>query len=204
MASESTVEDVTKTVGSCVAHNKPGESDIQGDFVSQDNQFFVLHNSNGFEPGDVANFETVRDIIQLRPPGELPLKDRIHSVWLCTETPTAEGRILEIGDERLLELAHKIKILVVIMFTQYDRLVRTKKDELEEEEEDLDQSTLDTRSEDQAHRSFMACVESLHRTMDHLQIPMPHYVKGSGYEEEVSELVKVTRDIVREQIKGDA
>ncbi|PPQ80109.1 hypothetical protein CVT25_001477 [Psilocybe cyanescens] len=233
MASESTIDDIIKTVErsisypiSCVcqsgvgksslincifgiteahvAHNKPGESDIEQEFTSQENKFFVLHDSKGFEPGDVANFKTVHDFIERRSRWELPLKDRIHGVWLCTETPTAGGRIFEAGDERLLKLAHKNQIPIVIVFTQYDRLVRTKRDELEEEEEDLDQSTLDTRSKDEAQRSFEVCVESLHRTMDRLKIPMPHHVKVSGYQEDVSELVTVTRDIVKEQIKGDA
>jgi len=43
--------------------------------------------------------------------------------------------------------------------------------------------------------------------MDHLKIPMPHYVKVSvrpGYQEDVSALVEVTRDIVKERLKGDA
>ncbi|KAF8960038.1 hypothetical protein BDZ97DRAFT_1357110 [Flammula alnicola] len=43
--------------------------------------------------------------------------------------------------------------------------------------------------------------------MDHLKIPMPPYVKVSirpGYQEDVSALVEVTRDIVKERLKGDA
>ncbi len=30
-------------------------------------------------------------------------------IRLCTETPTAGGRIFEKGDENLLELAHKVQ-----------------------------------------------------------------------------------------------
>ncbi|KDR68939.1 hypothetical protein GALMADRAFT_28592, partial [Galerina marginata CBS 339.88] len=69
-------------------------------------------------------FETVREFIQQRSQQELLLKDRIHGLWLCTETPTAGGRVFEVGDEMLLELAHKTEIPVVVVFTQYDRLVR--------------------------------------------------------------------------------
>ena len=110
------------------------------------------------------------------------------------------------------------------MFTQYDRLVRTKKAELEEEHHDnMDSMTLDKKSKVEAEQAFDKCVQSLQRTMERLHIPMPDYVKVSGmfvslynlsgldrslvrpgYKEDVSALVEVTRDIVKERLKGDA
>jgi predicted GTPase len=107
MASESTIDDIIKTVerfrilsvgrsgvgksslincvfgitGAHVSHFKPGEADIQQEFVSQDNPFFVLHDSKGFEPGDVTTFETVREFIEQRSQQGLALKDRIHGLW---------------------------------------------------------------------------------------------------------------------------
>ncbi|KAF8260580.1 hypothetical protein EI94DRAFT_1480278, partial [Lactarius quietus] len=76
---------------------------------------------------------------------------------LCTETPTAGGRVFETGDEKLLQFAHKYQgvfstshlitlqstcdcrsVPIVIVFTQYDRLVRTKGAELREEFPDMD------------------------------------------------------------------
>ncbi|KAF5346881.1 hypothetical protein D9756_010595 [Leucocoprinus leucothites] len=233
MESESTIDDIIKTVkrfrilsvgrsgvgksslinrvfgitNARVAHFKPGESDIEQEHISQDNPYFVLHDSKGFEPGDLTNFETVREFIEQRSNQGLPLKDRIHGLWLCTETPTAGGRVFEVGDDKLLELAQKTGIPVVIVFTQYDRLVRTKKAELEEEHPNMDPATLDERSEDQARQAFKICVQSLQDTMKRLNILVPHYVKVSvrpGYKEDVSALVEVTRDIVKERLKGDA
>ena len=92
--------------------------------MSPKNRFFVLHDSKGFEPGDLSNFETVREFIEQRLQPQLPMKERIHGLWyvnfssyppifffsvirLCTETPAAGGRIFETGDEQLLEFAHK-------------------------------------------------------------------------------------------------
>ncbi len=113
----------------------------------------------------------------------------------------------------------------MVVFTQYDRLVRTKKAELKREHEDMDPTTVDDRSKDEAQRTFEICTQSLQRAMDHLEISMPHYVKASGifvplyylsslhyshslvrpgYQEDVSALVEVTRDIVKERLKGDA
>jgi len=43
--------------------------------------FFVLHDSKGFEPGDVTNVETVRQFIQQRSLQELPLRERLHGLW---------------------------------------------------------------------------------------------------------------------------
>ncbi|KAF5348759.1 hypothetical protein D9756_009852 [Leucocoprinus leucothites] len=72
----------------------------------------------------------------------------------------------------------------------------------------MDPATLDERGKDEARKAFKICVQSLQHTMRRLNIPMPHYVKVSvrpGYsKEDVSALVEVTRDIVKERLKGDA
>ncbi|KAF5346271.1 hypothetical protein D9756_011263 [Leucocoprinus leucothites] len=190
-----------------VSHLKPGELDIEQEFISGGTPFFVLHKYTGFEPGEITNFEIVREFIEQGSKQGLPLKDRIHCLWLCTKTPTASGRVFEIGDEKLLEFAYKIQIPVVIVFTQYDRLVRIKTAELKEEHPNMDPATLDERSKDEARNVFEICVQSLQHTMNHLNIPMPDYVKVSvrpGYKEDVSALVEVTGDIFKERLNGDA
>ncbi|KAF8258009.1 hypothetical protein EI94DRAFT_1670174, partial [Lactarius quietus] len=66
-------------------------------------------------------FETVCDFVEKRLQKPL-LKDRLHGVWLCVETPTAGGRVFETGDEKLLEFVHEKGVPLVLVFTQYDRL----------------------------------------------------------------------------------
>ncbi|KAH9165399.1 hypothetical protein EDB89DRAFT_2233439 [Lactarius sanguifluus] len=174
-----------------VAHYKPGESDIRQEFVSPENQYFVLHDSKGFEPGDLSNYETVRTFIEQGSQQHLPMKDRIHGLWLCVETPTAGGRVFERGEEYLLKFAHDIQIPVVLVFTQYDRLVRSKKAELQEEHENLDENSL-------RNETYI---------LGRLNIPMPHCARVSvrkGYQESVSTLVESTRDVVRDRLGGDA
>ncbi|KAH9032021.1 hypothetical protein EDB85DRAFT_2114962 [Lactarius pseudohatsudake] len=190
-----------------VAHYKPGESDIRQEFVSPENQFFVLHDSKGFEPGDLSNYETVRTFIEQGSQQHLPMKDRIHGLWLCVETPTAGGRVFERGEEYLLKFAHDIQIPVVLVFTQYDRLVRSKKAELQEEHENLDENSLRDQSEKRATIAFNECLQSLQRILGRLNIPMPHCARVSvrkGYQESVSTLVESTRDVVRDRLGGDA
>ncbi|KAF8260581.1 hypothetical protein EI94DRAFT_1610268, partial [Lactarius quietus] len=47
-----------------VQNHRPGEADIQREFVSPQNPYFVLHDCEGFEPGDLSNFETVSKFVQ--------------------------------------------------------------------------------------------------------------------------------------------
>ena len=58
-----------------------GEADIENEFTSTENQFFVLHDSKGFEAGDTENFEVVSKFVRQRRNKSLPLKDRLHAVW---------------------------------------------------------------------------------------------------------------------------
>jgi hypothetical protein len=109
--------------------------------VSPQNQYFVLHDSQGFEPGDLSNFETVSKFVQERSGPELPLCERIHGLWcvkvllsstdvlftvirLCTETPTAGGRVFETGDEKLLQFAHKYQGTFLTSSSYYSSIDR--------------------------------------------------------------------------------
>jgi hypothetical protein len=40
----------------------------------------VLHDSQGFEPSEIANLEKVKNFIKSRGP-EVDLKDRVHAIW---------------------------------------------------------------------------------------------------------------------------
>ncbi|KAH9062165.1 hypothetical protein EDB87DRAFT_1682171 [Lactarius vividus] len=186
---------------------KPGKADIQQEFVSAENPFFVLHDSKGFEPGDLVNFETVCEFIQQRSRRDLPLSERIHGLWLCTETPTAGGRVFERGDEELLLFAHKNQLPIVVVFTQYDRLVRTKEDELREDHPHMDPTHRRNQSVVEAQKAFDVCLRLLELSMNRLGIPMPCHARVSvrpGHQEDVSSLAKVTQDIVKERVNGDA
>ena len=81
----------------------------------------MLHDSQGFEAGEVENFNTVKNFIDRR--RNMPeVKDRLHAVWyvscmmhakypfeapmsrLCLLIPRARGRLIESGDEEFLKL----------------------------------------------------------------------------------------------------
>lgn len=111
----------------------------------------------------------------------------------------------------------------MIVFTQYDKLVRSKEAELLEENPNLDPTRLHELSVEEAQKEFKFCVQSLQHTVDRLGIPMPPYARVSGtfaslyclvlidhslvrpgHPVDVADLVKVTRDVVKERVKGDA
>ena len=69
---------------------------------------------------------------------------------------------------------------VVVVFTQYDRLVRTKKMELEEDDDSLSADDLKRLSEEGAKEAFDTCIRSFEQTMHRLKLPMPPYLKVSG------------------------
>ena len=167
-------------------------------------------------------------------------------IRLCVETPTAGGRVFETGDEELLKFVQKISsafqisrfitlqprlqptsccqsVPIVIVFTQYDRLVRTKRAELKEDHQYMDDHTLDSRSVEEALKAFEKCLQSLRQTMGRLKIQMPPYARVSGtfvplhsvsdinrlsvrpgFQEDISEVVEVTRKTVKERLQGDA
>jgi len=84
-----------------VSDSKAGVSDINTEIISGDNEQFVLHDSQGSEPGEVKNFEILKNFIRSAMPD---VKDKIHAIWLCFGIPRAGGRILETGIEKLLKL----------------------------------------------------------------------------------------------------
>ena len=108
------------------------------------------------------------------------------------------------------------------MFTQYDRLPKTKSLQLRKTDPSLDPATLHQQSVEGAQEAFKGTLKSLQDTMDNLKIPMPTYARVSGiscaivlldidhflvfkgYEKDVSYLVRVTRDAAKEQVTGDA
>jgi GTP-binding protein EngB required for normal cell division len=66
---------------------------------------------------------------------------------------------------------------VVVVFTQYDRLVRTKQKELANK---VDASLLDQLGKEEAQKAFASCEQSLKQTMERLKTPMPNYLQVSS------------------------
>ena len=68
----------------------------------------------------------------------------------------------------------------MVVFTKYDRLLRTKKGELQEDNPGMKPEVLDKRSKKEARQVLDICVESLKNTMSEMNTPMPQSVNVSG------------------------
>src|SRR6266702_3518474 len=125
-----------------VSHLETGESNIEKEYVSPRNRQFVLHDSNGFEPGDLVKYEIVCKFILGRLSQGIPPEDRVHGIWceyfsciftgtslttirLCTETPPARGRVFKKGNELLVDFAYKHQgtFRPFVFLLHFDRLV---------------------------------------------------------------------------------
>ncbi|KAF5328012.1 hypothetical protein D9758_017694 [Tetrapyrgos nigripes] len=177
------------------SHNRVGISNIEEEIISKENDRFVIHDSQGYEPGDTTKFEELERFIGQRS-GDAKPSDKIHIIWLCIATPYAGGRVLETGTESLLKSVPK-DIAMVVVFTKYDELVDSKEMEIYDNDPDIDDEALNESSREKAAADFeVFCVEPLKRFTSRTPgSSMPPYAKVStrkNYEHMLSELVRTT------------
>ncbi|KZS96486.1 hypothetical protein SISNIDRAFT_483043 [Sistotremastrum niveocremeum HHB9708] len=102
----------------------PGEHDINKEITSGRNASLVLHDSRGLEAGSSDNLESIRKFIQDRRKGSLA--EQVHAIWYCIQIPTAGERLFQAGDEELFrELKKCNKAPLIVVFTKFDRLVKS-------------------------------------------------------------------------------
>ncbi|KAI5984646.1 hypothetical protein EDD15DRAFT_2533121 [Pisolithus albus] len=105
---------------------KPGCALIEEELISPQNDRFVLHDSNGFEPAEGVNCDAVQSFITERKKRE-HVKDQLHAVWLCFRIPIpGHGeRLLEDGAETFLKEDTSVlqNIPTIVVFTKYDMLL---------------------------------------------------------------------------------
>ncbi|KAI6008052.1 hypothetical protein EDC04DRAFT_3146517 [Pisolithus marmoratus] len=109
-----------------VAAERPGEAEIEREFIPSENNRLILHDSKGFEPGDSGNYDIVKSFIEKRN-NMRHIKDQLHVVWLCFQIPipTFGERLLEDAAEAFLKIKKEVlgNTLTIVVFTKYDRLV---------------------------------------------------------------------------------
>ncbi|KAG2052519.1 hypothetical protein BDR06DRAFT_957500 [Suillus hirtellus] len=190
-----------------VAHDKSGEASIDDEFVSSQNDRFVLHDSKGFEPGEQDNLKIVRDFIGRR--SAMPdLKDQLHVVLLCFEIPRAGGRLLETGTEEFLESKRDGtlgKVPVIVVLTKYDMLI-------ERMERNLDEASLDELSDEEIEELVKnkaeaelqdTCIGPLEELAGS-DIPHATISTAKGYKETLTDLIQITESCVNEHLVPEA
>ena len=69
---------------------------------------------------------------------------------------------------------------LVVVFTQYDRLVRTKIKQFQRKNKNTTQEAAKQQGGVEASEALRVCVESLERSMKKLNVTMPPFSKVSG------------------------
>ncbi|KAG1842104.1 hypothetical protein C8R48DRAFT_738004 [Suillus tomentosus] len=183
------------------------EASIDDEFVSSQNDRFVLHDSKGFEPGEQDNLKIVRDFIGRR--SAMPdLKDQLHVVLLCFEIPRAGGRLLETGTEEFLESKRDGtlgNVPVIVVLTKYDMLI-------ERMERNLDEASLDELSDEEIEELVKnkaeaelrdTCIGPLEELAGS-DIPHATISTAKGYKETLTNLIQITESCVNEHLVPEA
>jgi hypothetical protein len=58
----------------------PGKCNINEEIYSTENDRFVLHDSQGFEPGETENLNLVKNFILERAQNP-DIKEQLHAIW---------------------------------------------------------------------------------------------------------------------------
>ncbi|KAG1903029.1 uncharacterized protein F5891DRAFT_978078 [Suillus fuscotomentosus] len=190
-----------------VAHDEPGEAIIDHEFISPQNDKFIVHDSKGFEPGKEDNLNLVRDFIQRR--RAMPdLKDQLHAVWLCFQIPFAGGRFLETGTEKFLTWKRDGTlgdIPVIVVLTKYDVLVNQMELELDETSIDgLSDEEIKELAKTEADIEIRVnCIKPLKRFAGS-DIPHAIISTKADYKETLASLIQTTEKYVGQHSTPEA
>ncbi|KAG1835963.1 hypothetical protein DFJ58DRAFT_193038 [Suillus subalutaceus] len=189
------------------SHDKPGEVNIDYEFISPQNNKFVLHDSKGFEPGEEDNLKIVQDFINRRE--VMPdLKNQLHAVWLCFEIPCTGGRLLETGVEQFLTSKREGKlgnIPIITVLTKYDTLLvhveRTMdKSSFEGLSEEAIKELIKNSAEDKIQEVCIAPLEKFAKS----DIPHVTVSTNGNHKETLARLIQTTEELVCKHVGADA
>ncbi|KAJ7057325.1 hypothetical protein C8F01DRAFT_1256574 [Mycena amicta] len=172
-----------------VSHNRTGEADIEEELLPPENPLVVVHDSMGFESGRPETFEKAEIFLHARAE-KVDLKDQVHIIWLCIQIPHSGARVFEDGDEKFLKLAQGLNIPVLVVFTQYDKLVNSFKRRGKPQPDSL------------AEQKYkLLCRDELERINGAIQCAKTSGLSGGSAatpdKAALDELVEMSRDLVR-------
>jgi len=179
-----------------VSHKDPGKADINLEFSHKDNLHFILHDSQGFEPGEDANFNIVKRFIEER--SRMPkLEDRLHAIWICTTVPVVGERIVETGVERIVAMEHARAVPIIVVFTMYDELVNSViMESIDDDILDLDEEQMWKSGEKKANEVFESlCMTTVAKTVG--KVPVTKVSTQEKYKSTIAKLVEITDETIQ-------
>lgn len=172
------------------ADNRPGAAKIEEALESPENERFILHDSQGFESGDDANYALAKKFIQGRKVHP-DVSERLHAIWLCFQIPLEEHgeRFMERGTEAFLKEKKKIvgNIPTIVVFTKYDKLF----DHLESK--DLDAARIKAAATRHLQKN---CVDHIAKLTGEEDFPYVTVSNRGEFKEMYQQLIELTSNLV--------
>ncbi|KDQ14711.1 hypothetical protein BOTBODRAFT_145529 [Botryobasidium botryosum FD-172 SS1] len=190
----SLIKEAFKVEGIEGTHDERGKSDINKELRSPENPRFVVHDSEGFEAGETKNLKIVKEFIKERNE-RTDIKDKLHAIWLCIRTPRTGERAFETGDEEFLKFVKQDfqDIPIVVVFTQYDKLVGQMKYKMAGER-DSNTQDVDTKANTIFNEACVDKLRSIGSNCD--QIPWEKVSVNPGYQGTCRSLIELTSKLI--------
>ncbi|KAF8344966.1 hypothetical protein F5887DRAFT_968766 [Amanita rubescens] len=151
-----------------VCHDDAGKAEIDQEFTSKNDERFILHDSQGYEPGNYRVCEILDQFIKERgPDSKRPVAEKIDVIWLLITVPYAGSRLIERGDEYVMRWV-KDKIPVVVVFTKNDLMIAAAKNRIMQENNKERGQELQKHSEQVASKRYNEeCLEKFKEITTH-------------------------------------
>ncbi|KAJ7826412.1 hypothetical protein B0H13DRAFT_2440642, partial [Mycena leptocephala] len=168
-----------------------GKADIETGFCPENNVHFILHDSQGFEPGETENFKKVETFIESR--SKMPeIKDRLHALRICISVSKAGDRVTEAGVEEIIKM-ERGRVPLIVVFTKYDELVVVA---IFNAPDELDDEQVQSYGEKKASKAFRKlCVDPLQETVGN--VLLSKVSTKPRYRQLIEQLIEVTDEEVR-------
>ncbi|KAL4077465.1 hypothetical protein J3A83DRAFT_4368789 [Scleroderma citrinum] len=177
-------------------HDKRGIADIKQELISDQNDRFILHDSKGFEHGDVKNLSVVKEFIQGRRNNQ-DIKEQLHAVWMCFQIPhaTLGQRMMETGMEEFLQQKKEIlgDVPTIFVFTKYDMITAAIESDLVDSTENYNPADVTSKVEQHLREH---CIQRIEKLTEERNIPYIAVSKDNP--EKLGELVQLTYQKVSE------
>ncbi|OJA09739.1 hypothetical protein AZE42_09939 [Rhizopogon vesiculosus] len=194
---------------SFASNGQPGNANIDTEYISEQTDRFVLHDSKGFEPGEEENGKFMLKFIQRRKRMEA-LGDGLHAGWLCLEILHPGGRLLDTGTEDFLQLKRVGKLgenaLIRWFFSSDEPLTYTTREydsELMGLSDDAVEDLVKQRAGAELDVFCRRLVRSAGSDIPYAAVTSITRLK-KGYKEMAAHLIQTTTDRVRQHVVSEA
>ncbi|KAJ7217265.1 hypothetical protein GGX14DRAFT_541788 [Mycena pura] len=195
---------IEMNIAQAASHPEPTEWNLNVGLKSMQNPRFVIHEFVGYETAELQIFEGAGKFLQYCSGDNVPLKDRVHAIWICIPVLSMDGHVFQPADEALLKL---IKVPVVVVFTHFDVLINLMGEEISESSNMSSEEVKQLCLKRADARFRETCISPLEQINPELQYARTFGLRKdtiSHQEKEIlSTLIQTTRDLAEQYIERE-